>query len=146
MQAIYSKDLIVVGDVYLSNEEIYREVGKITVKFELYKCHECAKAVMQWLQENRIQGKVILIRTKKRKEYYILSTRLERRGIDDSIILNGKHYGVEVRGLVFDNISTEGLTKESWIKDFHCPSEEFLIEELSESKVSRSIWAIINKP
>jgi uncharacterized protein (UPF0371 family) len=117
---------------HLSNEEIYREIGKITANFELYKCDECAKAVMQWLQENGIQGKVILIRTKKRKEYYILSTRLDRRGIDDSITLNGKHYGVEVRGLVFDNISTEGLTKKSWIKDFHCPSEEFIIEELSE--------------
>ncbi|PAX60505.1 papain fold toxin domain-containing protein [Brunnivagina elsteri] len=116
----------------LSNEEIYREIGKITANFGLYKCDECAKAVMQWLQENGIQGKVILIRTKKRKEYYILSTRLECRGINESITLNGKHYGVEVRGLVFDNLSMEGLTKESWIKDFHCPSEEFIIEELSE--------------
>jgi Papain fold toxin 2 len=116
----------------LSDEEIYREVGKITANFELYKCVECAKAVMQWLQENGIQGKVILIRTKKCKEYYILSPRLERRGINDSITLNGKHYGVKVRGLVFDNFSTEGLTEEYWIRDFHCPSEEFLIEELSE--------------
>ncbi|MGB3759526.1 MAG: papain fold toxin domain-containing protein [Rivularia sp. (in: cyanobacteria)] len=114
----------------LSDEEIYREVGKITAKFELYKCEECAKAVMLWLQENDIQGKVILIRTKKRKEYYILSTRLERRGINESITLNGKHYGVEVRGLVFDNLSTEGLIREYWIKDFYCPSEQFIIEEL----------------
>lgn len=116
----------------LSDEEIYREIGKITAKFELYKCDECAIAVMQWLQENGIPGKTILIRSKKRREYYILSTRLESRGIDDSITLNGKHYGVEVRGLVFDNLSTEGLTRESWIKDFHCPSEEFITEELSE--------------
>lgn len=114
----------------LSDEEIYRKIGKITAKFELYKCEECAKAVMLWLQENDIQGKVILIRTKKRKEYYILSTRLERRGINESITLNGKHYGVEVRGLIFDNLSTEGLIREYWIKDFYCPSEQFIIEEL----------------
>lgn len=115
----------------LSDEEIYREVGKITQKYQLqlYQCYECAKAVMLWLQENGVQGKVILIRTKKRKDYYIVSTRCST---DESITLNGKHYGVEVRGLIFDNLSTEGLTKADWIKDFHCPSEEFIIEELSE--------------
>jgi len=116
----------------LSNEEIYREIGKITANFGLLECYECAKAVMLWLQENGIQGKVILIITKKRKEYYILSKRLEGRGIDDSITLNGKHYGVEVRGLVFDNLSAEGLIREYWIKDFNCPSEQFVIEELLE--------------
>ncbi|MEL6458764.1 MAG: papain fold toxin domain-containing protein [Cyanobacteria bacterium J06621_15] len=116
----------------LSDEEIYREVGKITATFELYKCYECAEAVMLWLQENDIKGKIILIRTKKRKEYYILRKRLESRGINDSITLNGKHYGVEVRGLIFDNLSTEGLMREYWIEDFSCPSEQFIIEELQE--------------
>ncbi|MEO1432544.1 MAG: papain fold toxin domain-containing protein [Cyanobacteria bacterium J06632_19] len=116
----------------LSDEEIYREIGKITSTFKLLECEDCAKAVMLWLQENDIQGQIILIRTKKRKEYYILSKRLESRGINESITLNGKHYGVEVRGLVFDNLSTEGLIRESWIKDFFCPSEQFIIEELPE--------------
>ncbi len=112
----------------LSDEEIYQEVGKITANFKLYECDECAKAVMLWLEENNIKGKVIFIRTKKRKEYYILSKRLENRGINESITLNGKHYGVEVRGLIFDNLSVEGLTREYWIKDFYCPSEKFIIE------------------
>nr|WP_202895864.1 papain fold toxin domain-containing protein [Iningainema tapete] len=116
----------------LSDDKIYQKIGKIVAQFDLYKCDECAIAVMQWLQENGIEGKVILIKTKKRKEYYILSTRLERRGINQSITLNGKHYGVEVRGQVFDNLSTDGLTREDWINDFHCPSEQFIIEELPE--------------
>lgn len=96
----------------LSDEEIYQEVGKIVAKFNLYKCDECANAVMQWLQENGIEGKIIFIRTTKRKEYYILSKRLECRGINESITLNSKHYGVEVRGRVFDNLSTDGLTRQ----------------------------------
>jgi hypothetical protein len=114
----------------LSDEEIYQAVGEIVAQFGLYKCDDCAKAVVQWLQANNIEGKVILIRTKKRREYYILSTRWER--LDESITLNGKHYGVEVRGLVFDNLSKEGLTREDWIKDFHCPSKQFIIEESPE--------------
>ncbi|MFK0734057.1 MAG: papain fold toxin domain-containing protein [Gloeotrichia echinulata IR180] len=114
----------------LSDEEIYQQVGKIVREFELYKCDECATAVMQWLKENGIDGKIILIRTARRKEYYILSKRLERRGINESITLNGKHYGVEVRGRVFDNLSMEGLTRENWIDDFSCPSEQFIIQEL----------------
>jgi hypothetical protein len=116
----------------LSDEEIYQEVGKIVAKFNLYKCDECATAVMQWLKENGIEGKIIFLRTKKRKEYYILSKRLERRGINESITLNGKHYGVEVRGRVFDNLSTDGLTKEDWINDFICPSEQFIVQELPQ--------------
>lgn len=57
-----------------------------------------------------------------------MSKRLERRGINESITLNGKHYGVEVRGRVFDNLSTDGLTGEDWIDDFSCPSEQFIIQ------------------
>ncbi|MEH2325750.1 MAG: papain fold toxin domain-containing protein [Nostoc sp.] len=116
----------------LSDEEIYQEVGKIVTKFNLYKCDVCATAVMQWLRENGIEGKIIFIKTTKRKEYYILSKRLEGRGINESITLNGKHYGVEVRGRVFDNLSMDGLTREDWIDDFSCPSEQFIIQELPE--------------
>jgi hypothetical protein len=116
----------------LSDEEIYHEVGKIVATFKIFECRECAQAVMQWLAKNSIQGKVIVIRNKKRKEYFILSTRLEQQGITNSITDNGKHYGVEVRGRVFDNISTNGMTREDWLNDFHCPSEEFIVENLDK--------------
>ncbi|MFN6515652.1 MAG: papain fold toxin domain-containing protein [Nostoc sp. CreGUA01] len=43
---------------------------------------------------------------------------------------NGTHYGIEVLGRVFDNLSAEGMTREDWLRDFHCPSEQFIIEEL----------------
>ena len=113
----------------LSNEEIFQEVGNIVENFQLLECFECAQAVMRWLKENSIDGTVIKIRNKKRKEYFILSTRLENRGVYESITLNGLHYGVEVCGRVFDNLSTDGMLREDWIDDFHCPSEQFIIEE-----------------
>lgn len=111
----------------LTDEEIYREVGQIVSQFELLKCYECAKTVMTWLAENDIEGKVLELRTPYRDEDYILSDRLSS---SESITDNGQHYGVEVRGLVFDNISPKGMRREDWLKDFHCQSEQFLVKEL----------------
>jgi hypothetical protein len=34
-----------------------------------------------------------------------------------------------VRGLVFDNLSPSGMTKEDWLNDFHYQSEEFILKE-----------------
>jgi hypothetical protein len=33
---------------------------------------------------------------------------------------------------VFDNLSPQGMTREDWLKDFHCQSEEFMITEKRE--------------
>ncbi|GJD22655.1 hypothetical protein RIVM261_076110 [Rivularia sp. IAM M-261] len=110
----------------MSDEEVFRSVGNIVANFELYKCDECAVAVMLWLQDNGIEGRVIKLETAYGEDY-ILSTRLINQGINSSITLNGIHYAVEVRGRVFDNLSVEGLTFESWKNDFDCPSGEFII-------------------
>lgn len=115
----------------LSDEEIYQEVGKIVIQFELYKCDKCAIAVMQWLKENGINGTIVKIQTAYGEDY-IISTRLENQGITDSITLNGIHYGVEVKRRIFDNLSTEALTKEDWLNDFQCPGGNFLIDYLDE--------------
>ncbi|MDJ0797304.1 MAG: papain fold toxin domain-containing protein [Calothrix sp. MO_167.B12] len=117
----------------LSDEEIYREIGKITEKYQLqlYQCYECAKAVMLWLQEKEIKGRIIKVQTSDGEDY-IISIRLENQGINKSITLNGIHYGVEVQGKVFDNLSVEGLTIKDWLDDFICPSGEFLVNYLDE--------------
>lgn len=94
-----------------SDEEIYQNIGNIVAKFELLECLECANAVMQWLKANEINGKIIRLKTKYKDEDFILSDRLMRKGVNDSITINGKHYGVEVRGRVFDNLSSEGIIK-----------------------------------
>lgn len=58
--------------------------------------------------------------------------------MNESITTNGQHYGVEVRGQVFDNLSEQGLSREDWLKDFWCHSGEFVITELE------SLWGTIN--
>lgn len=113
-----------------SNLEIYQEIKKIVTQFKILECDRCAVAVMEWLEQQGIQGKILRLRTKYQDEDYIISERLERLGVAESITVNGKHYDVEVRGLVFDNLSTDGMFIEEWVKDFHCQSEPFVVEEL----------------
>ena len=55
----------------------------------------------------------------------MLSDRLEQRGCSETITENGVHYGVEVFGLIFDNLSPPGLSPEQWINDFTSLSNEF---------------------
>jgi hypothetical protein len=115
----------------LSDEEVYQEIGRIIESFRRLECFECAQAVLSWLRQNRIQGTLLKLRTKYRDEF-IMSNRWEQIGGTESISLNGIHYGVEVRGKVFDNLSSEGLVREVWVKDFTCRREEFVIEALEQ--------------
>jgi Papain fold toxin 2 len=115
---------------YLSTLEIYREIGNIVSQFKILECDRCAAAVIEWLEQQGIQGKILRLKTKYQDEDYIISERLECQGVTESITVNGKHYGVEVRGLVFDNLSTDGMLREEWIQDFHSPSDEFVVEEI----------------
>ncbi|MGG6266589.1 papain fold toxin domain-containing protein [Leptolyngbya sp. AN03gr2] len=114
----------------LSLEEIYREVGAIVSQFDLLECAECAAAVLQWLDQQGIERSLLKLRTRYDFEDYILSDRLEMRGITEPITENGIHYGVKVRGKVFDNLSVEGMELEVWLSDFHCPSEKFVVQEM----------------
>lgn len=111
----------------LSREEIYQEVAKIVGQFRLLKCKECAKAVMAWLKENGIEGKILKLKTRKRNDFFIVS---ERYSSNESITDNGVHFGVEVIGLVFDNLSGEGMLREAWLNDFSCRSGGFILQEL----------------
>jgi hypothetical protein len=110
-----------------SEEEILQEVGKIAIRFPLLECYKCAIAIMQWLNEHEIEGKILRLKTKRRSEVFITS---DRYGPDESITENGVHYGVEFLGKVFDNLSIDGFSRADWVKGFHCRSERFIVDEL----------------
>jgi Papain fold toxin 2 len=107
------------------DEDIFLAVGTITRQFPLLKCHECAIAIKHWLTRRNIPSKVWKISTRYADEDFILSNRLERQGIIASITDNGVHYGVEVYGQVFDNLSPQGMAIEDWVREFHSLSDEF---------------------
>jgi hypothetical protein len=106
---------------------VWREVGKIIAGYPFLECDRCALAVSKWLTDNEISYKIIRLRTKRRSEFFIVS---QRCGMNDSITENGTHYGVEVFGLVFDNLSDYGLSRDEWIADFSCRSGRFIIDEV----------------
>lgn len=111
----------------LSVEEIYQGLADISSQFPNLECDKCAIAMKSWLDSNRIERKILKLRTKKRNDFFIISSRFSN---NESITDNGIHYGVEVLGLVFDNLSPQGLPRNEWINDFSCRSGGFNIEEL----------------
>jgi hypothetical protein len=112
----------------MTREEVWQNVSQIVAEFPLLECDRCAVSVMNWLRDNGIEGKILRLKTKRRSEVFVIS---DRYGSNESITENGIHYGVEVFGKVFDNLSTEGLSREDWLNDFHSPSNKFIIDELT---------------
>lgn len=110
-----------------SNEYIYQEIAKISKKYKVLECFECANAIKKWLNFHQINGIYLRLKIVGRGNF-ILSERWD--GCKSSITQNGTHYGIEVRGKVFDNLSSFGLSREKWLQDFSCPSGKFTIEEI----------------
>ncbi|MEB3179315.1 MAG: papain fold toxin domain-containing protein [Nostocaceae cyanobacterium] len=111
----------------LSVEEIYQEISEIVSQFKNLECDKCAMALVDWLEANGIERKILRLRTKNKNDFFIIS---ERYSPSESITENGIHYGVEVLGLVFDNLSPQGLPHDEWINDFSCRSGGFYLDEL----------------
>ncbi|WNZ24697.1 MAG: papain fold toxin domain-containing protein [Leptolyngbya sp. IPPAS B-1204] len=110
-----------------SEAEVWHELGAIMAGFSVLECDKCVLAATQWLASQGIEFKILQLKTKRRSELFIAS---DRYSPSESITENGTHYGVEVFGRVFDNLSAEGLTREEWLQDFHCPSQQFILTEL----------------
>lgn len=110
-----------------NNEEVYQQIAKIIQQFKVLECAECAEAIKQWLKANRINGIHLKISPLDKADF-ILSERWD--GGRNTISQNGVHYGIEVRGKIFDTLSTTGLSREDWIEDFYCAIGQFTIEEI----------------
>ena len=108
--------------------ELYETIGNIVIRFPLLHCQECASTLKRWLKQREVPGKLWRISTRYDNEDFILSDRLEQQGCFESITENGVHYGVEVYGKIFDNLSRFGLSPENWVNDFTSLSNEFEAE------------------
>ena len=109
------------------DEEIYQKIASIVRNFKLLQCAECAEGIKYWLKANGINGIHLQLKLVGRG-YFIVSQSWEEGRTP--ITQNGTHYGIEVRRKVFNNLSMIGLTREEWIKDFDCPSGQFIVEEI----------------
>ncbi len=101
----------------LSKNEVYQEIGKLISQFNNLECDLCAKAITKWLNFHQIPSKILKLRTKRANDFFIISDRFSP---NESITDNGIHYGVEIDGIVFDNLSLEGITRSEGKKNFSC--------------------------
>jgi Papain fold toxin 2 len=109
------------------NQPIWDEISQLVSTFSLLECDKCAIAVIHYLNDRNIPYKILKLKTKRRTDLYIISDRVAS---NESITENGTHYGIEIFDQVFDNLSSSGLPLEEWLKDFHCRSGQFILEEL----------------
>lgn len=112
--------------------DLYHSIGNLVIRFPLLHCEECASTLRQWLKQRGIPGKLWRLSTRYDDEDFILSNRLEQRGCLESITENGTHYGVEVYGFIFDNLSPKGLSLQDWVNDFTSLSNEFNLDAIEE--------------
>ena len=112
-----------------TDEEVYQRIGQIIRQFGILECVDCVKAIRRYARQQGLSGKILRLRTQYGEDY-ILSDRLEKRGVQESITINGQHFGIEIRDQVFDNLSEHGQPRDKWIQDFHCHSEQFILTEI----------------
>ncbi len=94
--------------------EIATNLTKKTQKYSNLKCMPLAKDIARDLKLEGIKGEFIDIESKGGP--FIWSNKEQ-----GSISENGKHRGVLVNGIVYDNIHREGVPEDMWIKDFDAP-------------------------
>ncbi|MEG3439171.1 papain fold toxin domain-containing protein [Pannus brasiliensis CCIBt3594] len=105
----------------LSDDELHQEITAIARRFRRFKCTECVSAIRKRLLFYSRTGKIIKLYTgdAKGKYGYIYHEVLEK-----TISTNGKHFAIIVvlnnQELVFDNLHSEGLPLEEWLKNFNC--------------------------
>ncbi len=112
--------------------QLHEAIGNIVVRFPLLHCQDCASTLRRWLKQHQIPGKLWRLSTRYDHEDFILSYRQEQQGCFETITENGVHYGIEVYGKIFDNLSREGLEPEDWIEDFTSLSDKFDVRIIEE--------------
>ena len=105
-------------------------IPAIAKQFDNLKCIECAEAVVKALKKEGLSGEVIDFHpTRNGKKY---STPVHSDKASDRISNSGLHRGVLIEGKVYDNIHTEGIDIDGWIKDKHHFGDGHIIETVKK--------------
>jgi RHS repeat-associated protein len=88
-------------------------IPAIAKQFKNLHCADCADAIVDALKKEGISGEIITLQANQTKRGFIFSETA-----DKIISENGMHRGVLVDGKIYDNIHTEGIDYDDWLKDF----------------------------
>jgi hypothetical protein len=95
-----------------SAEQIAADAAK---GFNVLECEACARNIQKALQNEGQKAQMIEIRGGGARGF-IVSRSFD--GGRTAIAQNGRHLGVRVGEVVFDNLHPDGLLFDEWIKDF----------------------------
>jgi hypothetical protein len=83
--------------------------------FKVLECEECARQIKAALLAAGHSGQIVELRAKARRAFMVC---LSYDGGRTTITQNGRHLGVRVGDVVFDNLHPAGLPFEQWLRDF----------------------------
>ena len=89
--------------------------AKAAQGFPRLQCQECAEAIRAALVAAGHKGQVIEIRAQGDMDFMVC---ISFDGGWASITQNGRHLGVRVGDEAFDNLHSNGMDYEAWLKDF----------------------------
>ena len=90
------------------------------------KCFECAANIRKGLVKEGYSGRIIDIQTPDR-------SFLWHDGIQDTIADNERHRAVEVDGVIYDNINSNGISRSEWESLLQSQSGGFETFKLKET-------------
>jgi len=97
----------------MEKTEIQKKSKTLSGKFGRFKCEKFAKALMKWLIDEGVEGGYLTLKTASSSRGFIVVD-----GEKDAISETGKHYGVEVDGIVYDNVFPKGFPRNKWLKTY----------------------------
>jgi len=95
-------------------KEIQSKAGALAKTYGDRKCLDFAKALKSWLVSQKLKGKFLTLVNAGPSRGFICLADDPNHSISDT----GKHYAVEVDGIVYDNFHAKGLARQSWQKRY----------------------------
>lgn len=89
--------------------------AQIAAGFGVLQCQACAEKIKEALIDASCHGVWIELVAVGGREFMVCTAHDEGR---TAISWNGRHVGVMVDGLVFDNLYHDGLAFETWLSSF----------------------------
>ncbi len=83
--------------------------------FQIFQCHECAENVKQALIAAGHRGQEIEIRGAGGRDFMIC---ISYDGGQTTITHNGRHVAIRIGDTIVDNLHSNGMSFDQWIKDF----------------------------
>lgn len=83
--------------------------------FQVFQCQQCAEKVRQTLVAAGHRGQQIEIRGVSGRDFMIC---LSYDGGHTTITQNGRHMAIRIGDIVVDNLHSDGMPFDQWIKDF----------------------------